>query len=150
TDRVGDIHEHDGHGAGRLQQWPDGCAATSHDNVWQERDKFRYIFANAVDITCRPPSVDPHIATVGPSKLVQLLQERRVAGLTVGVIDGRGMEHADAPHRLVLLRECRKRPSCSRAAKEDDEFPSLQSVELHSVPRQPGPDCRISNWRGTV
>src|SRR6266508_2619932 len=26
----------------------------------------------------------------------------------------------------------------------------LQLIELHSVPCQPQPDCRISNWRGSV
>src|SRR6266436_753246 len=38
-----------------------------------------------------------------------------------------------------LLRPRSERPRGRRAADE-----------LHSVPRQPGPDCRIPNWRGSV
>jgi hypothetical protein len=37
-----------------------------------------------------------------------------------------------------------------RAAEQRDEIASSQLVELHSVPRQPGPDCRIPNWGGAV
>jgi hypothetical protein len=42
-----------------------------------------------------------------------------------------------------LLRARRERPCDRRAAEEGDEFPSLQLIELHSVPCQP--DRRISN-----
>src|SRR5262249_56711910 len=49
-----------------------------------------------------------------------------------------------------LLRARRKRPRRCCAAAERDELAPPQSIELHSVPRQPGPDCRISDWRGSV
>jgi len=32
------------------------------------------------------------------------------------------------------LRTCRKRPCRRRTAEQHDEFPSLQLIELHSVP----------------
>jgi hypothetical protein len=32
-----------------------------------------------------------------------------------------------------------------RAAEQRDELASFQLIEEHSVPCQPGPDCRISN-----
>src|SRR5262249_16461082 len=31
-----------------------------------------------------------------------------------------------------------------------DELAPFQLIELHFGSRQPGPDCRISNWRGSV
>jgi hypothetical protein len=49
--------------------------------------------------------------------------------------------------RSALLRPRRERPRNRRAAEQRDELATLQLVELHSVPRQPGPDCRISNWQ---
>jgi hypothetical protein len=55
---------------------------------------------------------------------------------------------------LLGKRHCskvtRERPCRRRAAQKRDELAASQLVELHSVPRQPGPDCRISNWRGSV
>jgi len=43
-----------------------------------------------------------------------------------------------------------KWPRDRRAAEQRDELAALQSIELHSMPCQPGPDCRVSNWRGSV
>ena len=47
---------------------------------------------------------------------------------------------ADHRHRR-LLRARRERPRGRRAAEQRDEFPSLQLIELHSMPCQP--ICRI-------
>src|SRR5262245_42484810 len=69
-----------------------------------------------------------HIATVGPAELLQSLQECRVAGLTVRVIYGRGMEHADASHPLALLRPRRERPCRRRAAEQRDELTPSHSI----------------------
>src|SRR5262249_26961039 len=43
----------------------------------------------------------------------------------------------------------RQRPR-RRAAEQRDERAPFQLIEEHSVPCQPGPDCRLSNWRGSV
>src|SRR6266516_1053220 len=48
-------------------------------------------------------------------------------------------------HRRLLRARCEWPPG-RRAAKEHDEVASSELIELHSVPCQPGPDCRISNW----
>src|SRR5262249_35387659 len=58
-------------------------------------------------------------------------------------------EIADHRHRR-LLRLRRKRPCNRRAAEERNELTPFQLIKLHSVPCQQGPNCRISNWRGSV
>jgi hypothetical protein len=42
------------------------------------------------------------------------------------------------------LRVRRERPRNRLAAEQRDEIAALQLIELHAVPCQPGPDCRIS------
>src|SRR5262249_35751992 len=39
---------------------------------------------------------------------------------------------------------------CRRAAEQRDELASFQLIELHFGPREPGPNCRISNCQGPV
>jgi hypothetical protein len=68
ADRIDDLHEHDRHGAGRLQQRRRGYgASSSHEDVRRERGQFRRVSANVVGVGRGPASVDPHIATVGPA-----------------------------------------------------------------------------------
>jgi len=43
-----------------------------------------------------------------------------------------------------LLRTRRERPR-RRSAEQADELAPSQLIELHSVPCQPGPDCRLSH-----
>src|ERR1700730_14364373 len=50
----------------------------------------------------------------------------------------------------VPLRTRHERPRNRRAPEQRDELAPFQLIELHSVPCQPGPDYRISNWRGSV
>jgi hypothetical protein len=45
---------------------------------------------------------------------------------------------------------CCKRPCRRHASEQADEVAAPQVGELHSVSSQPGPNCRISNWRGAV
>jgi hypothetical protein len=51
---------------------------------------------------------------------------------------------SDDRHRR-LLRARRERPRGRRAAEQRDEMTAFQLIELHSVPRQPEADCKISN-----
>src|SRR5262245_46871359 len=79
ADGIGDIHEHDRHGAGRALQLSRGRGATGQDNVRRERDQFRRESANAVGIARTPAILDPHVAAVDPAQLLQSLLERREA-----------------------------------------------------------------------
>ena len=55
----------------------------------------------------------------------------------------------DHGHRR-LLRPRRERPRGGRAAEQRDELAPFLIDRIAFGPRQPGPVCRISNWRGAV
>src|SRR5262245_14299526 len=78
--------------------------------------------ANGVGIGRCPPDVDLHIAPDGPTQSLQRLQKRPDAGLKFRIVRGYGQEHADAPHRVLLLRKRGGRPRCGRAAEQRDEI----------------------------
>src|SRR5262245_64395918 len=73
------------------------------------------------------------MAAVSPAQFLQPLQERHIARLTVRIIRGRSVEHADAPHPLGLLGASGERPP-SAAAEQRDELAPSQLIKLHSVP----------------
>src|SRR5262245_16564981 len=58
-----------------------------------------------------------------PSPIVAPLQERRVAGLALGIVRPVRHDAPDAPHFLALLRPRRERPGGRRAADKADEVP---------------------------
>src|SRR5262249_1921071 len=64
-------------------------------------------------------------------------------------VSRRAVQVSDHRHRR-LLRARRERPCRRSAAEQRDELAAVQLIELHSVPYQPGPDCRISNSRRSV
>jgi hypothetical protein len=81
-------------------------------------------------VTAGPTKVDPHIAALGPTYARKGLSERRDLRLRYGIVLVFRHEHADAPHRLALLRARRERP-CRRAAESGDEFaPSKANAHL--------------------
>jgi hypothetical protein len=51
--------------------------------------------------------VDPQVAALDPTKFLQTLQERHVAGVRFRIVCGHVHEHADAPHLVRLLRSRR-------------------------------------------
>src|SRR5207244_1610399 len=57
-----------------------------------------------------------------PTKLLKRLPERRDIGLRIRIVLRERHQHAYAPHPLDLLRLCRDRPACRRAAEERDEI----------------------------
>src|SRR5260370_21399492 len=51
---------------------------------------------------------------------------------------------------VAIPRSRCERPISCRAAEQRDEIAAFQLIELHSVPCQPGPPCRISNCKRSV
>src|SRR3954454_15243542 len=70
----------------------------------------------------RPARVDPDVAGLRPSELLQSLPESRDAGLAFRIAISIRHQHADAPHTVRLLRACPERPSSRRAAEKRDEI----------------------------
>src|SRR5262249_15039759 len=67
--------------------------------------------------------LNPHVAAVDPTQLMQGFLEHRETGLLVG-LDCCAHERADAPHPVRLLRTRREGPSSRRATDKCDEFAS--------------------------
>src|SRR5262249_30925666 len=87
----------------------------------------------------RPTVFDDDVLTLNVAGFIQAPMKRGDE-----LCEGAGrlaVEESNHRHRR-LLGVRRARPCC-HAAEEGDEFPSLQLIELHSVPCQP--DRRISN-----
>ena len=139
ADRIGDMHEHDRHGAGRLQQRPQRGAASGQDDVRCERDQFRRVSANAISIARAPAVFDPHVAADAPAQLLQPLRERGDADGSFRIVGSHAHQHADAPHPLALLRPRRERPRRRRAAEQRDELAPL----LIRSPRRRGRAERV-------
>jgi hypothetical protein len=55
-------------------------------------------------IAAAPTDIDLHVAAFRPAQLMQLLPEHFHPSLIFRVVFGSGHEHADAPHRLGMLR----------------------------------------------
>ena len=98
-DRVADVREHDGHGAGRLLQCLNAWGGRGQNDVRRERQKLLGISVKATGIARCPAIVDPHVAAVGPAQLLQPLLESREARLSFRIVRGEVHEHADPPHR---------------------------------------------------
>jgi hypothetical protein len=79
-----------------------------------------------------PAGVDPDIAAVAPSQLLQGLLERRQLDLAAWIVRGPVHEHTEPPHPLGLLRACRNRPRHCRAAKERYEYAASHVLPLRS------------------
>ena len=97
ADRIGDLHEHDRHGAGRLQQRPHDRAAGGQDDVRRERDQFRRVSANTLGIA---PAPAVSICTLRPSIQPNCCSPAGTPQCGPGLPDRPrpAHEHADAPH----------------------------------------------------
>src|SRR6516225_10431035 len=128
ADRVGHIHEHNRHGARCLQQWPQGCGARCQNDVWRQGCQFRRVLANGVGQAFAPSIINPEVAALGPTQLLQRLHQHRVAHLHIRIIRvGAGSEYTDTSHGLALLRPRRERPR-GRAAEQSDKLAPLHSI----------------------
>src|SRR5262249_9733362 len=116
------------------------------DGSYLEPNELRRDFAVALIASFRPAVLDRDGTTLDPAEFVQSLHKSSNP-LAHGP-SGTHAQEADGPH-LALLRVRVDRPCGGRAAEKCDELATSQLIELHSVPSQ-GPDCRISNCRGSV
>src|SRR4051812_40444296 len=76
-----------------------------------------------------PTDVNPNIAAVDPSQLLQRLQQSLDAGLMLRTVCGTGDKHADGPH--LLLSGCGARP-CDRSTTQHPENLASLHVRLRS------------------
>src|SRR5262249_4799785 len=127
TDRIGDLRENDRHAASRLLQCPYNRTASGQDDVRRECDQPRRVLPKQFNIACAPTSVDPNVAAIRPSQLLQSTHKRRQADRRFRVVPGQVHEHADAAHPLALLRARRERPSGCAAEQRYETAP------LHSI-----------------
>src|SRR5262249_36462631 len=126
SDRVLDIRKHDRHSAGRLLQCSYCRCAAGKQYVRAERDQLARGFAQAVRITQAPADVDPHVAAVGPTKLLESLDEGRDTSLAFRVVRGQGtQEKADPTHSFALLSTRGDGPARCRTANNLHEITSL-------------------------
>ena len=79
----------------------------------------------------RPAIVDPDVAALRPSKLLESLPECGDEGLSFPVALGIPHQHTDPPHSVRLLRARRKRPR-GRTAEKGDELASPHGLLHHA------------------
>src|SRR5215510_14602582 len=81
----------------------------------------------AVGIAIAPSIVDPNIAILHPSQLLQTFLEGCRPSPDLGIALVQRHQHADAPHPFALLRARRERPR-RRAAVQRHELAPLHSI----------------------
>src|ERR1700719_595673 len=85
--------------------------------------------ACTLDIAAAPAQVDPDVAALRPSKLLQALSESRDASLSLGIALVGVHQRCEAAHAIRLLRACDDRPrGC--AAEKRYEFPPPHTTVL--------------------
>src|SRR5258708_33829784 len=136
ANRIGDVREHDRHGARRSPQYPGSRTAWTEDDVRRQPNQFGCLFSSIILVSPGPTVVDLEVLPNRPAQLLQPLQERRVALLPLRVVGGIGHQRADSPYPLSLLPAGRHRPRRRRAADERDELaaPHVEHGELPPLP----------------
>src|SRR5262249_12996756 len=124
ADRVADLREHDGHGAGRLLQCLNAWGGRGQNDVRRERQKLLGISVKEKGVARCTAIVDPAVAPLRPPSLLQVLYKRGEACLSFRIIGGEVHEHTDAAYPLAL-RAPRDRPGGRRAAEKRDELAPL-------------------------
>lgn len=64
-----------------------------------------------------PVKIDPNIAPIRPSQILETLAQRIGLLSTFSIILSQTHHHADAPHPIGLLPARRERPNCGRATE---------------------------------
>src|SRR6516164_6949585 len=105
--------------------------AAGQYEVRHQRDQLRRVSAISIDIVLAPAGVDPDVAAVAPSQLLQGLLERRQLDLAAWIVRGPVHEHTEPPHRFGRLRARHNRPRrCT--AKRSYEL-SAPYVDCHVI-----------------
>ena len=94
ANRIGDHRKHDRNGAGRLLQRRRLRGGRGQDDIRRERHQLRRIVAGGI-VAEAPASGDPYVATLGPTQLLQRLQERGDAGLRLRIVSGLAHKHPE-------------------------------------------------------
>jgi hypothetical protein len=146
-DRVRHRREHDRDDRCRML-CREGCRGCHRDNdIDLEPGKLGRDLGEAFLASLRPAILDRDGAILSPTKLAQSLHK---SGEALALSRRRGTQESDGRQFARLLRTGREWPHGSRAAEQRDELAPFQLIKLHLAPCQPGPECRISNWRGSV
>src|SRR5262249_3494010 len=68
--------------------------ARGQNDVWREGRQFRRVLADGVGQALAPSIINPEVAALGPTQLLQRLHQHRVAGLHIRIIRvGAGSEY---------------------------------------------------------
>ncbi len=124
TDRVDDAHEDNRDRAGRLLHCPHSRTTRGQKDVRRDSEQFRHVFANVLWIGRARSDVDPHIASVRPTQLLQLVPECRHTVQKHWISFGHTRAHGDTRQAFALLRTRRERPRGCRSAQKRDELAS--------------------------
>src|SRR5215510_3169260 len=131
-DRSWDHHEYDRHGARLSLHSRNDGRGVGEDRIWRQTDQFCDVRPQYFGISGAPALIDLDIAALGPPQLSKHLPKRRETDLRIRIALFASHQHADAPHRLALLRARRERPSC-RAADERDELAAFHSITSSAI-----------------
>ena len=131
ADRIDDLHEHDRHGAGRLQQRLHGRSAGGQDDVRRERNQFRRMFANR---SASPRPSGYRSARCG-HRPAQLLQPLHGTPLRRACTSGSSAASMSTPMRRIRSGCCARAASGHAAAPPSSVMNSRRSHSITSSAR---------------
>src|SRR5260370_15867674 len=135
ADRIGDLREDDGDGAGFNLKCGDHRGSMADDQIELHLDEFAREIANALSVARAPAVLDPDVAPAAPAEFLQRFGERGYEGLPGRIASGNAHEHTDAPHALAL-GPFRARPPDRRTAGNGHEFATPHPPSPRSGPRR--------------
>jgi len=147
ADWIDDVHEHDGDCLGCRLQCFQYRGAVSNQDVRRQRHQLRRGLL-LLDVVLCQTIIDPEIAPVGPSQLLQPQQERSHANWCLGITGGKAHQHADPTQPLVLLRASRQRPCHAHPTENSDELSptNIGSLNEHESLHRLERGCSITPY----
>jgi hypothetical protein len=101
-------------GACLVQERGGGGRRIADKDVGSQGDQLPGEALRLVGAGRREATVDADVAAFRPAEMLELLPERREAGLGLRIVLGVADEHPDPPHLAWLLRARRERPKKKR------------------------------------